>query len=323
MSESTNERLSHAFDLIEADQRSQALEILEPMLSTQQDNPDVWWLYAHAVDDMAPAESALNRVSQLDPNYPGVTNLLQALEERKSGQVPIDTSLSGVDSDNLVSKSTDDDFLDDLDSDDLFHEEDQGSSASQSQRQMLTLLAIPVVIVLLLLFVFVVVNPFGSEDEDAATPTPNTLAQSATLPSDPVIVDTPVVVVPTATSELPVSSADDVAATVETALDDAGLVAVEGETTTQTTSIGETLLVSVCSGVGATLRDTLTQAMPVIASALTDIDDSIDAVGARFVDCDNNNNILNVIAVDVDSAQSFASGDISANEFRTTWRPVG
>lgn len=82
MSEQTQKTLSEAFDLIEADKLDEARAILVPMLTTHRDNPDVWWLYAHAVTDVDTARMALYNVMRLDPNYPDASELLDQLEKQ-------------------------------------------------------------------------------------------------------------------------------------------------------------------------------------------------------------------------------------------------
>src|SRR4030095_169815 len=81
----TDEALDKAFELIETDHLDEARAILKPILDTEKDNPDVWWLYAHAVTDPETARLALNNVQRLDPNYLNTGDLLYALENRPLG----------------------------------------------------------------------------------------------------------------------------------------------------------------------------------------------------------------------------------------------
>lgn len=82
MNDQTQQALAEAFELIEADKLSEARAVLKPMLTTHRDNPDVWWLYAHAVTDADEARTALNQVLRLDPNYPDAAQLLNNLENQ-------------------------------------------------------------------------------------------------------------------------------------------------------------------------------------------------------------------------------------------------
>jgi hypothetical protein len=77
----SNDRLSEAYQLIEAEQLDEARAILEPLLAEDRDNADAWWLYVHAVTDSEAARDALDEVMRLDPNYPGAADLKQSLDE--------------------------------------------------------------------------------------------------------------------------------------------------------------------------------------------------------------------------------------------------
>lgn len=72
--------LKQAFNLIEADQLDEARAILRPILESEKDNPDVWWVYAHAVTSAETAHLALNNVLRLDPTYPGANDLFAQLQ---------------------------------------------------------------------------------------------------------------------------------------------------------------------------------------------------------------------------------------------------
>ena len=81
MNAATQETLDKAFSLIEQDRHEEARDMLKPLLSEDKNNPDVWWLYAHAVSDPVEARDALNAVLLLEPDYPGATELLQSLRQ--------------------------------------------------------------------------------------------------------------------------------------------------------------------------------------------------------------------------------------------------
>ncbi|MBI5669868.1 MAG: hypothetical protein HZC41_17875 [Chloroflexi bacterium] len=95
MNDQTQQALAEAFELIEADKLDEARGILKPMLTTHRDNPDVWWLYAHAVTEPEEARTALNQVLRLDPNYPDAAQLLDRLESqaapRRAGVTVVET----------------------------------------------------------------------------------------------------------------------------------------------------------------------------------------------------------------------------------------
>jgi tetratricopeptide (TPR) repeat protein len=85
MSSNLNTRLSQAYGLIEADDLSEAVALLKPVLAENPNNADAWWLYAHAVDDADDARAALSTVLSLDPNYPEAQRLLDLLDEASRG----------------------------------------------------------------------------------------------------------------------------------------------------------------------------------------------------------------------------------------------
>lgn len=76
--------LKQAFNLIEADQLEDARAILRPILESEKDNADVWWVYAHAVTDVDTARLALNNVLRLDSNYPGARELFDQVYPESS-----------------------------------------------------------------------------------------------------------------------------------------------------------------------------------------------------------------------------------------------
>jgi hypothetical protein len=67
---------NEAYQLIEQGDLASARQLLDDVRAENENNPDFWWLYAHAVDDEATGRDALNRVRQLNPDYPGLDNLL-------------------------------------------------------------------------------------------------------------------------------------------------------------------------------------------------------------------------------------------------------
>lgn len=310
MNESINEKLQRAYDLIEAERQGEARLILEDLLKSQQDNPDVWWLYAHAVEDAAPAENALNRVKQLDPNYPGTSELIEAIVTQRSTQ-SVDTSLDNLDVETLVTEDVDG-------SNTQYDSTDQGiSDDSKADSQRILLIAIPIVLVLLLVIVFGVINPFG-EDQDvnediAPTSTVSAQAQTTVIPTLSIAVNTPVI------EETAQIDTEAQLESAEAALREVGLEPLDGETTIELTQIGETLLVPVCSEPGQALRDALPLAMTALATVRTDI----QALGVRFINCRTDESIINTLAVDAETAYSFADDAITLDEFRAQWRPIG
>ena len=80
MSDSNSAVLQQAYDLVESGQTEDARRLVESVLDAEQNNPDAWWIYAHAVDDPVLARQALDEVTALDPDYPGATELASVLD---------------------------------------------------------------------------------------------------------------------------------------------------------------------------------------------------------------------------------------------------
>jgi hypothetical protein len=82
MKDQIAQALSTAFELIESDKLLEAQAVLKPILTAAKDDPDVWWVYAHAVDDIDTARMALENVIRIDASYPNAQTLLEQLEEQ-------------------------------------------------------------------------------------------------------------------------------------------------------------------------------------------------------------------------------------------------
>src|SRR5687768_13278994 len=71
--------LNEAYGLIDQGGLARARTVLQPLLESDSQNPDVWWLYTHAAEDENEGRRALERVLALDPQYPGATELGERL----------------------------------------------------------------------------------------------------------------------------------------------------------------------------------------------------------------------------------------------------
>lgn len=71
--------LNEAYGLIEQGELTRARNLLQPLLESDSQNPDVWWLYTHAAEDENEGRRALERVLALDPQYPGAAELGQSM----------------------------------------------------------------------------------------------------------------------------------------------------------------------------------------------------------------------------------------------------
>ena len=87
------------------------------------------------------------------------------------------------------------------------------------------------------------------------------------------------------------------------------------------TSLGSTLLASVCSAPGREARTRVEEVLTLAARESAALPESIDAVGARMVNCDDGATIL-ALGVDRATAVGFAQRSVSARDFAAAWRPV-
>ncbi len=84
MSDTSNTVLQRAYTLIENDEPEKAQEILAPLLQEDANNAHLWWVYTHAVNDASIGQAALERVLELDPQYPGARELKAEVLEAQS-----------------------------------------------------------------------------------------------------------------------------------------------------------------------------------------------------------------------------------------------
>ncbi|MDX1995809.1 MAG: tetratricopeptide repeat protein [bacterium] len=209
MSMVTNQDLSRAYDLIEQERLEEARSLLKPLLEANPNNPDVWWLYTHAVEDAQEAQGALENVLRLDPQYPGASALQQQLEATRA---PVTTGgISALGSGTRPPITLDDDFsdfdLDDLDAppararvdeEDLdlegIFDDEAGTSAPVGQsspktqtnrRQLLAALGAAAFVILAIVVVLLIVNPFDGDDQPVE---PTNVAQGggAEITSEPI-----------------------------------------------------------------------------------------------------------------------------------------
>lgn len=328
MSAQSSDLLTQAYDLIEADRLDEAAAILKPILETEKDNPDVWWLYSHAVTDVETARLALNNVLRLDSSYPEAAELLQQLESRSPAGMIADsgngepTFLPGIapippkDLPGLsVPKSelADDEFPDD-------EEEDADESEGLSRWGMVAAIAIGLLLIAAL--VYVVARPFSGPSSPStpmttAIPTLS-VAESQTLPTEapPPTLET------TFTTDQPAQPSSFVSFDADLRSAMSSFTVTEDGIAISDTSLGRTLLVNICTSAGAPLRETMPASMDALARANgIYAAEALDAIGVRMIDCAINEP-LRSIGTAITNAVSFANGSLSSREFQSTWVPV-
>lgn len=334
--------LKQAFNLIEADQLDEARAILRPILESEKDNPDVWWVYSHAVTDVDTARLALNNVLRLDPNYPGASELFAQLQSKVGGDdlenlgelsaepsfVPaLPTSIPGISSlPKIRSIAVQTDDAGDEFPDDEFDDEPEDAFYRRP------LFYVPLISLLVIVALAIVIfKPFS--------------VSSPTIPTAPVIDTTAQVVVdltPTSEAINPVQTSTVADATlsiaslptdfvaslepqssfsdVESALAGFSLPA-DGVVSIENTSLGRTLIASICTTGGREMRTLLPQVTVALANASQSYSDRADGIAVKMIDCGTSTAFLQVGTTIADS-NAFATGAVNEQTFQALWRPV-
>lgn len=230
-----NDTLNEAYELIEANRIDEARRLLEPMLDDDSDNPDLWWVYAHAVDNPADARRALKRVQEIDPAYPQVNELLGEIDELQPA-APLPAGGSGIKRIRplatgapkpkpLAQPDSEFDDFDDLDSDfDDFDDEDDVEQ--RGSRSLVLPLAIATVFGIALIL-GVLWLAFGGAGSTVATATPVNVTTANSATETPVALGVPPTNITAEAQSAQVSTATD---------DSAGGVLVATDEVTEDTS---------------------------------------------------------------------------------------
>lgn len=318
MTTAIDQTLEQVYGLIEADKLAEARALLEPLLDEYQDHTDLWWLYAHAVEDPDKAQRALANVMRLDPEYPGAAQLAQTLRsQHKTPMPPAPQSIPGLDKDAG-------DDIDDFDDDDFDFDmfEDAREKPRRSRRLLRVLLLLLLVIVLVLGAAIVLSTLGRPAAEVAAEPSP-TADDSIIVPTDELF--------PTPEDEQVLTpEPEEPEATAEAASVDAftGLYAVladfdvpSGGIVLSQTSLGETVVVSVCSEPGLEAGAMLKDVMDALAEQLGILPPEAEALAVSIADCDQDGT-PRLVGVPVADAAAYADGEIDDRDFQRLWQPL-
>jgi hypothetical protein len=340
-----DEALNKAFELIETDHLDEARAILKPILDTEKDNPDVWWLYAHAVTDPETARLALNNVQRLDPNYLNTGDLIYALENRPvrgattdmsdkepSFLPPVPSTLPDM---PQAGKKTDEGESEW----DAFDEEDDSVPI---YRRPAFLLVVGFLIFLVIAAV-VILKPQAETPNGVETVVPTDASSIAEIPT--VVFETlvptdasSIAQVPTVenivpTGEVPtLEPASTTIPAVEMTPSSSGsfdniLSALSAfqlpdqPITTETTSLGNTLVISVCTEAGAKLRQTLPMVIDALTTQSQSLSTDLNGTGIRMVDCASNTTLL-MIGVSADDTRAYTQGNLDKEAFQAKWQPL-
>lgn len=283
MSEATSQVLLRAYELIEADKQDEARSMLEPILESERENADAWWLYVHAVDSAEEAQRAMENLRSIDPHYPG----MKELDERsKSGLAHISESQK------------------------LAREFSEAVSDRGWIRWVLLAAVVLIVILGFVLF-------FDDSDKDTPEATIDAVIQN--LPTT-AVGETGVATTafdsaqPMETTEPVLTlSEEDVA---ELLVD---FQTADPVLRTQDTALGRTTLVRIC--LSDDPRAVLDAAMLRVAELSPRISDSV-YVGVEIVDCSMQSSVNSVI-VALSDAQQYHDGTIDQQMYLSRWRALG
>jgi len=321
-SDETQSALARAYELVEAGQYADARAILDPILAAEPNNADAWWVYAHSVTTAEEGRAALENVVRIDPRYPGASELLGQARSLAPAVPDVSTSPAPPISIPEEAVGEPDDF--DTDFDDLVDTRQRRAAPPEQKRGGVPLLPIAlglaglVVIALLVLPSLLPAPSPTPEDSTNVAVAPTEGANTAATEEAPATARPPTIT-PTiegATPEASSGSADFPAVSEALAafpLAPAGVAASE-------TSLGNTLIASVCSAPGREMRMLLPQVMNAFAAQSAALDAAVQAIGVSLVNCETNAPLLTV-ATEVITAQSYAGGDLSDAEFAAMWRP--
>lgn len=337
MSAAANPELVRAYQLIESDDLEKARSLLDSYLEQDRDNADAWWLYAHAVNDPMEAQDALRNVLRLDPAYPGAKALLTESEQLLT---PAKTAAPATPLQRLGSRPVPDDrertpdFLDQLDIDegddfdafDSDEDELQDRAADDDDdnntrlRRILFVVAATILALIVIGIGFVLTNPL--RNRTAQPPATNVAGEStATAVSGVADAD----LTPFATQNVTQDSTADVSAPTgfENIIAGFSAFTLAGDGVgVEETSLGSTLIASVCNDPSRGLAATTLEAVDTL-SRQTDIGIPGTAyIGVRVVDCARGNLPLRTVAVSTADASAFAAGILSFSEFRAQLQPI-
>ena len=334
MSDSTDAILQAAFDLIEKGELEQAQIALAPLLETEPDNPALWWIYAHAVTDSQSGLQAVDRVLQLDPDYPGARELREQADLARPAAT--------------ASIQADDDEPGDIDDwEDLQPAVERTAQNRKIGRGLALAVAAALVIAAGLLlalsdevdiaFLTALIapspppqiavisvstetadSPTAAPTEDAAS-TPTEINESPTLAPTKTESPTPA---PTET-EIPAAAAPETVAFITLVSDAISNIEID-ETGSgfRITELGNTLVFHVCAVPGPQFQTRLGSVMNAVASLDASVPENAEAIAVSLVNCADEDATPRAVGVERDIIQSYANEEIDARDFQRSWKAL-
>lgn len=320
-SDETQLALARAHELVEAGQYADARAILDPILAAEPNNADAWWVYAHSVTSAEEGRNALENVVRIDPRYPGASELLA--QARSLAPAVPDFSTTPAPPVSIPEEALEEPEDFDSEFEDVAETRQRRAAQPAQQKGGVPMLPIALGLAGLVVIALLVLPNLLP----APSPTPEDATNVAAVPTEsanaaatdeaeatrrPTITPT----VEGATAEASSGSGDFTAVAEALSafpLASAGIAPRE-------TSLGNTLVASVCSAPGREMRMLLPQVMNAFAAQSPSLDAAVQAIGVSLVNCETNTPMLTV-ASEIITAQSYAGGDLSDAEFAASWRP--
>lgn len=305
------QQLQVAYQQIEQGNLQEARELLEEIRPQNENNPDFWWVYAHALEDEQDGRNALARVRQLAPNYLG----LQELELEAGIRVaPPPQTLKRL-------QAVQSDISDDEDEFSMEGEARQTASGA-GRRILYGVLGL----IALLIIIFALLYASGMLGGGKATPT--AIVAQATLET---IVDTAVptqetslateepslepTLEPTTTEEIPTETpipTETVVTDPFAALypDITAYGVPDNGITAEQTGLGNSLVVATCSNPGPIANSNIVGIMDTFAAAKLVIPEDVEAIVFNIKDCTSNTVTLS-LGIERDTFGAYLAGNSS------------
>lgn len=347
MTEVSGDELRTAYEAIQADELARARDILSAYLVDHPNDPDGWWLYAHAVSDASQGLKALETVIKLDPKYPNAQALIDEATAFDIEPAPSEPAKP------IRSFAAD---------------QPKPSSAKPATVQVrssgsrIPTWLVAVVVLLIVVAALALLLPrLGGEGEQSATAvadaseTPGSVGVGGTDTVTPQVVETdtntPATGEPTETlettadapTEMPIesptegpteasgetptesaASPTEEPSSAETAVSQIALVestlsgfaVVPGSEVQVQTPLGNTAVADVCTDAGS-LRSQIPDVITALGTAGSQIPDGVGGLAVRFVDCNANNALIRYVGISSDDARAFAAGEIDEAALRS------
>jgi len=349
MSDTSASLLQQAYTLVENEELEAAQELLAPLLEEDANNVHLWWVYTHALRDTGLGQAALERVLDLDPQYPGARELKADVLEAQLK----DPDLVALEASALGAAQGPSDYnIDDWESLKPVAEDEAEGSSSLARVLLIGILIAVIIGGGLLLSgavdlssliseilqtpepqVVVVSGPTSEPgasegDADSAATAIPTVAATAEAgaelsPASTAVVLSPAATTPSVTEAPPELDAEEVATFL-------GLVSAandefeidQAQIDARSTELGATLVIHVCAIPGAELNARLQTVLTSVVPLADDLPEGVEAVAVGLLNCDDPAASLRIVGVARSIIAQFANNEIKDRDYQRAWQPL-